>query len=82
MRSVGRRVAEIARASRAKGDKGKEKIQPLYRKLAEKFTYPRFAALLMLFNVFGAELARDSKSVKNKLLHSWRENCSKPDTNR
>jgi IS5 family transposase len=35
MRSVGRRVAEIARASRAKGDKGKEKIQPLYRKLVE-----------------------------------------------
>jgi IS5 family transposase len=26
MRSVARRVAEIARASRAKGDKGKEKI--------------------------------------------------------
>jgi IS5 family transposase len=35
MRSVGRRVAEIARASRAKGDKGKEKIEPLYRKLLE-----------------------------------------------
>jgi IS5 family transposase len=33
MRSVGRRVAEIARASRAKGEKGKEKIEPLYRKL-------------------------------------------------
>ncbi len=33
MRSVQRRVAEIARASRAKGDKGKEKIQPLYRKV-------------------------------------------------
>jgi IS5 family transposase len=33
MRGVQRRVAEIARASRAKGDKGKEKIQPLYRKL-------------------------------------------------
>ena len=33
MRSVQRRVAEIARASRAKGDKGKEKIPPLYHKL-------------------------------------------------
>jgi IS5 family transposase len=33
MRSVQRRVAEIARASRAKGDKFKEKIPPLYRKL-------------------------------------------------
>ena len=33
MRTVQRRVAEVARASRAKGDKGKEKIQPLYRKL-------------------------------------------------
>lgn len=33
MRSVQRRVAEIARASRAKGDKLKEKIPPLYRKL-------------------------------------------------
>lgn len=33
MRSVGRRVAEIARASRTKGDKGKQKLEPLYRKL-------------------------------------------------
>jgi len=35
MRSVGRRVAEIARASRAKGDKGKAKLQPLYHKLLQ-----------------------------------------------
>jgi IS5 family transposase len=35
MRSVQRRVAEIARASRAKGEKGKERIEPLYRKLLE-----------------------------------------------
>jgi IS5 family transposase len=35
MRSVQRRVAEIARASRAKGDKGKERIEPMYRKLLE-----------------------------------------------
>jgi IS5 family transposase len=35
MRSVQRRVAEIARASRAKGDKFKEKVPPLYRKLVE-----------------------------------------------
>jgi len=33
MRSVQRRVAEIARASRAKGDQGKQKLDPLYRKL-------------------------------------------------
>jgi len=33
MRSVQRRVAEIARASRAKGEKGKQRIEPLYRKL-------------------------------------------------
>jgi len=33
MRTVGRRVAEIARASRAKGVQGKKKIEPLYRKL-------------------------------------------------
>jgi IS5 family transposase len=33
MRSVQRRVADIARASRAKGEKGKQKIEPLYRKL-------------------------------------------------
>jgi len=33
MRSVQRRVAEIARASRAKGEKGKAKMEPLYRKL-------------------------------------------------
>jgi IS5 family transposase len=35
MRSVQRRVAEIARASRAKGDKFQEKVPPLYRKLLE-----------------------------------------------
>jgi transposase, IS5 family len=35
MRSVQRRVAEIARASRAKGEKGKERIAPMYRKLLE-----------------------------------------------
>jgi len=35
MRSVQRRVAEIARASRAKGDKFKEKVPPLYRKLLD-----------------------------------------------
>ena len=33
MRSVQRRVAEIARASRTKGEKGQQKIVPLYRKL-------------------------------------------------
>jgi len=33
MRSVQRRVAEIARASRTKGEKGQQKIEPLYRKL-------------------------------------------------
>ena len=33
MRSVQRRVAEIARASRTKGEKGKQKLEPLYRKL-------------------------------------------------
>jgi IS5 family transposase len=33
MRSVGRRVMEIARAARVKGDKGKEKLRPIYRKL-------------------------------------------------
>jgi len=35
MQSVQRRVAEIARASRAKGEKGKERIAPMYRKLLE-----------------------------------------------
>jgi IS5 family transposase len=35
MRSVQRRVAEIARASRAKGEKGKERIVPMYRKLLD-----------------------------------------------
>ena len=35
MRSVQRRVAEIARASRAKGEKGKERLVPLYRKLLD-----------------------------------------------
>ena len=33
MRTVQRRVAEIARASRVKGEKGKQKIEPLYGKL-------------------------------------------------
>lgn len=35
MRSVQRRVAEIARASRTKSEKGKEKIGPLYRQLLD-----------------------------------------------
>jgi IS5 family transposase len=35
MRSGQRLVAQIARASRAKGEKGKEKIAPLYRQLLE-----------------------------------------------
>jgi len=35
MRSVGRSVMEIARAARVKGDKGKEKMQPIYRKLLD-----------------------------------------------
>jgi IS5 family transposase len=33
MRSVGRRVMEIARAARVKGDKGKQKLQPIYGRL-------------------------------------------------
>jgi IS5 family transposase len=33
MRSAGRHVMEIARAARIKGDKGKEKLQLIYRKL-------------------------------------------------
>lgn len=33
MKSVGRRVAEIGRAARTKGETGKEKLQPLYRKM-------------------------------------------------
>ena len=33
MKSVGRRVAEIGRAARTKGEKGKEKLQPLYQKM-------------------------------------------------
>jgi transposase, IS5 family len=35
MRNVQRRVAEIARASRTRGEKGKQKIEPLYGKLLE-----------------------------------------------
>ena len=35
MRNVQRLVAQIARGSRAKGEKGKEKIEPLYRKLLQ-----------------------------------------------
>lgn len=35
MRNVQRLVAQIARASRAKGEKGKARIEPLYRKLLE-----------------------------------------------
>jgi hypothetical protein len=33
MRSAARRVVEIARASRVKGEKGKDKLRPAYRKL-------------------------------------------------
>jgi IS5 family transposase len=35
MRSVGRSVMEIARAARVKGEKGKEKLVPIYRKLVD-----------------------------------------------
>ena len=35
MRNVQRRVAQIARASRAKGKKGQQKIEPLYRHLLQ-----------------------------------------------
>ena len=35
MRSVQRRVAEIGRAARVKGEKGKEKLQPIYRNLLD-----------------------------------------------
>ena len=35
MRSVQRHVAQIARASRAKGEKGKQKLDPLYGKLLQ-----------------------------------------------
>jgi transposase, IS5 family len=35
MRSVQRRVAEIGRAARVKGEKGKEKLKPIYRKLLD-----------------------------------------------
>ena len=35
MRSVQRRVAEIGRAARVKGEKGKEKLQPIYQKLLD-----------------------------------------------
>lgn len=35
MKSVQRRVSEISRAARTKGEKGKEKLQPLYRKMLD-----------------------------------------------
>jgi transposase, IS5 family len=35
MRSVQRRVAEIGRAARVKGEKGKEKLKPIYRRLLD-----------------------------------------------
>jgi IS5 family transposase len=35
MRSVARRVVAIARASRMKGEKGREKLQPIYRQLLD-----------------------------------------------
>jgi IS5 family transposase len=35
MRSVQRRVAEIGRAARSKGEQGKAKLQPLYRKMLD-----------------------------------------------
>ena len=35
MRNVQRRVAQIAHASRTRGEKGKQKIEPLYGKLLD-----------------------------------------------
>ena len=52
MRSVARRVVEIARASRVKGEKGTEKLQPVYRKLLgspQEFVKTAFYAAFLVF---------------------------------
>jgi IS5 family transposase len=65
MRSVQRRVAEVARASRAKGDKGKEKIQPLYRKLLGIT-----GRILGQAKRFSSEIASGVKKSSDALSHA------------
>jgi IS5 family transposase len=76
MRSVGRSVMEIARAARVKGEKGKEKMQPLYRKLLAIT-----GCVVAQAKRFSAEIASDVKRSadgrKQTALHNLK---SKLDT--
>lgn len=71
MRSVQRRVAEIARASRAKGDQGQEKLRALYRKLLDLT-----GRVLGQAKRFSCEIAsglkRSSDPLKQAALEAYR----------
>ena len=69
MRNVQRRVAEIARVSRAKGEQGKKKLQPLYGKLLGITT-----RVVVQAKRFSAEIAsgvkRSSDILQQAKLHA------------
>jgi len=76
MRSVGRSVMEIARAARVKGEKGKEKMQPLYRKLLA--ITGRVVAQAKRFSAeIASDVKRSADGRKQTALHNLK---SKLDT--
>jgi transposase, IS5 family len=71
MRSVARRVVEIARASRVKGEKGKEKLQPVYRKLLD--ITGRIAAQAKRFSAeIGSGVKRSPDILKQAALEGMK----------
>lgn len=61
MRSVGRSVMEIARAARIKGEKGKEKLVAIYRKLVDIT-----GRIIAQAKRFSAEIASGVKRARDK----------------
>jgi len=71
MRSVARRVVEIARASRVKGERGKEKLQPVYRKLLD--ITGRIAAQAKRFSAeIGSGVKRSPDILKQAALEGMK----------
>ncbi len=69
MRSVSRCVMEIARAARVKGDKGKEKLVPIYRKLVD--ITGRVVAQAKRFSAeIAGDVKRSPEARKQAALHS------------
>ncbi len=69
MRSVSRCVMEIARAARVKGDKGKAKLVPIYRKLVD--ITGRVVAQAKRFSAeIAGDVKRSPEARKQAALHS------------